>query len=96
MKPKTIRVIAAPGRRVPLHSSIATGPGGAMVYVSGDKPVELPDASYVRRRMRAGDLIAAPAVVAPIAPPVTVPAPIVPAPPAPAPAPAPESPKKEP
>ena len=58
---KTVRVIAAPGRKVPIHPSIATAPGGQLLIVEDGHAVELPDSSYVRRRMRAGDLVLAPA-----------------------------------
>ncbi len=91
--PKTIRVIAAKGRRVPIHPSVQTAPGNTMMYVTDDKPVELPDVSYVRRRMRAGDLELAPVAKPAAAPPAPAPIAVPPASAAPT---APETPKKEP
>lgn len=74
-----MKVIAAKGRRVPINSRIATGPGGKMLVVGDDKAVDLPDVSFVRRRINVGDLIEvttattkAPPAVAPV--PVTAPA----------------------
>jgi hypothetical protein len=55
-KPTTIRVHAAPGRRVPIHSSIATGVAGKLLIVDAE-PVTLPWCGYVARRLRAGDLV---------------------------------------
>ena len=67
---KTLRLIAAKGRRVPIHPSVAAGPGGALLIVGETTAVDLPDCSFVRRRMRAGDLIPAPSTTTrPIDPP---------------------------
>lgn len=54
---KTIEVIAAEGRKVPIHPSVATDVGGKLMIVTDDKPVVVPDVAYVRRRMRKGDLV---------------------------------------
>jgi len=70
---KTIRVIAAKGRRVPIHHSVASAPGGAMLTIGDAESVELPLMSYVRRRINAGDLIEVKAQPAP--------KPVTPAPP---------------
>ena len=47
-----MRVIAAPGLRVPLE-------GKPRQYIEHDpaKPVDLPDTSYYRRRLLEGDLV---------------------------------------
>ncbi len=57
----TVRVKAAPGRRVPIHTAVARSPGGMQLYVEGDGEHELPDVGYVRRRIAAGDLVVVPA-----------------------------------
>lgn len=62
---KKIRVIAAEGRRVPIHGSVASGVGGRLLVVDDKTPVELPLVSYVRRRMRKGDLLEVKASPAP-------------------------------
>lgn len=67
---KTLKVIAAKGRRVPIHPRLATGVGGSLLVVGDDEAVELPNASGVRRRIRAGDLVEvkpAPHPVTPVA-----------------------------
>ncbi len=54
---KTVRVKAAPGRRVPIHESVARAGGGEQLFIHGDHEHDLPDVSFVRRRITAGDLI---------------------------------------
>lgn len=53
----TIRVIAAPGRLVPIHKSVASAPGGRMLFIDDATEVDVPDVSYIRRRVNAGDLL---------------------------------------
>ena len=72
---RQIRVIAAKGRRVPIHRSVGTGTGGALLIVGDDQAVTLPDVGYVRRRLRAGDLVEvkpAPAIPTPAPAPAVV------------------------
>lgn len=52
-----IKVIAARGRKVPIHPAVATGVGAKLLIVDDATPVDLPDVGYVRRRLRAGDLV---------------------------------------
>lgn len=54
---KTLRVKAAAGRKVPIHASVARAIGGAQLFVEGDAEHELPDVSFVRRRIAVGDLV---------------------------------------
>ncbi|MGE0547614.1 MAG: hypothetical protein AB7O24_04270 [Kofleriaceae bacterium] len=54
---KIVRVIAAPGRLVPIHPRIAAGVGDLLLKVDDANAVDLPDSAFVRRRIRAGDLI---------------------------------------
>jgi hypothetical protein len=54
---KTICVVAAKGRLVPIPSSVASAPGGRPFYVNDSEPRTLPNVSSVRRRIDAGDLI---------------------------------------
>ncbi len=56
-KPTTVLVTAAPGRIVPIAASDASAPGGRMLLVNPGDEVELPNSSYVRRRINAGDLV---------------------------------------
>jgi len=73
----TIRVKAAPGRMCPIHKSVATAPGNRMLVIDDATERDLPDVSYVRRRINAGDLVvvdpaaAKPAAPAPLPPPPT-------------------------
>ncbi len=60
-KPTSVTVTAAEGRIVPIAPSDATAPGGRLLMVNPGDVVELPNSSYVRRRIAAGDLV----VVAP-------------------------------
>lgn len=53
---KTTTVIAAEGRKVPIHPRVKTAPGGKLLIVDDREPVVLPDVSFVRRRINAGDL----------------------------------------
>jgi hypothetical protein len=53
---KKLRVIAAKGRLVPIHSSVASEPGGRLLKIDDQESREVPDCSYVRRRLAAGDL----------------------------------------
>ncbi|MGE8350136.1 MAG: hypothetical protein ACN6P5_06210 [Pseudomonas protegens] len=46
-----MHVIAAPGQQVPME-------GDPYQYI-GDQPVDVPDTSYYRRRLAAGELLAA-------------------------------------
>lgn len=66
---KTIRVKAAPGRKVPIHSSVARDVGGEQLFIHGEKEHELPDVSFVRRRINVGDLVIVNKSSAPIATP---------------------------
>lgn len=59
---KTMRVKAAPGRKVPIHPSVARANGGGMLFVEGEE-IDLPNVSYVRRRIAAGDLVVAAAPI---------------------------------
>ncbi len=54
---KTVRVKAAPGRKVPIHESVARAGAGEQLFVHGDHEHDLPDVSFVRRRIVAGDLV---------------------------------------
>jgi hypothetical protein len=70
---RTIEVIAAKGRRVPIHPRVATDVGGKLLIVGDQKSVVLPDVGYVRRRLRSGDLVEV--AVKPMSKPVQTPAP---------------------
>ena len=72
MTKPTLRVKAGKGRRCPIHPTVATGVGGAMLFIAGDEEHDLPDVSYVRRRIAVGDLV----VVTPV--PSMTPAPSAP------------------
>ena len=54
---KTITVTAAPGRNVPLHPTTARKPGGGLLILTEEDQLEVPYDAYVRRRIRAGDLV---------------------------------------
>ena len=56
-KPSTVLVTAAAGRLCPIAAIDATAPGGRLLYVKPGDEVELPNSSYVRRRIAAGDLV---------------------------------------
>lgn len=45
-----MRVIAAPGHRVPMEKD-------PLQYIEGAEPVDVPDTSYYRRRMAAEELL---------------------------------------
>jgi hypothetical protein len=70
-----MKVIAAKGRVVPISTRVATGPGGKMIFVGDANAVELPDVSFVRRRINAGDLVEV-AIATTSAPPAVAPAPV--------------------
>lgn len=53
-----ITVTAGPGRTVPVHNSIATAPGGTLLYVKPGDELEVDDAStFVQRALRNGDFV---------------------------------------
>ena len=53
-----ITVTAGPGRTVPMHHTVATGPGGAHLLLGPGDELEVDDAiTDVQRRLRAGDLV---------------------------------------
>lgn len=56
-KSATIRVTAAPGRIVPVHSTVATGRDGKQLRITSADVVEVPNVLSVRRRIASGDLI---------------------------------------
>jgi len=47
-----MRVIAAPGHQVPTEED-------PYKYIQGDKPVDVADSSYYRRRLATGELLTA-------------------------------------
>lgn len=64
MRARTIRgmalitVTAGAGRTVPLHHTIATGPGGTLQYVREGDELEVDDAQTpIQRALRNGDLV---------------------------------------
>lgn len=52
-----IYVTAADGRVVPIHGSVANGPGLSQLVIKPGDVVELPLTSLVQRRINAGDLV---------------------------------------
>lgn len=54
---RTITVTVKPGHRLPLPRGTQAGPGGTTKILTEDDVVELPLDTFVRRRVRAGDLV---------------------------------------
>lgn len=55
--PKTVRVRARAGLRVPLPLSVRSAPGAQHLFLTDEDDVELPRMAFVLRRLRAGDLV---------------------------------------